>query len=268
VATSALDARLEQWKHNDVPASRALQSICDNQGLIWRVLRDGTVWLGAEEYPVTKSKHVLIDEDWSAGTIDFAPETPDLLPGVTFRDQQIRYVVHRIRPGFLRSEASLSSPGDLLDRFLAGIRQEIQFSRSYPAEVVAQNADGTLQVMPDDPKTRGKGLNKVPIRTGLPGFKVKVTRGARATIEFENGDPSAPAVRDWEEGASTVTSLEFEPGGIGAPACRVSDQLEVAFPMGLPISGMMGTVPFSGVVTITTPARAQLTGPGNTKLLI
>lgn len=268
VEASVLSARVDQWKRNEGPASRALQAICDNQGLIWRVLRDGTVWLGVESYPVTTVKHVLIDEDWSAGIIEIAPEAPDLLPGVTFRDQRIQYVVHQIRSGSLRSEASLSTPGGLLDRYLAGVRQEIQYSRSYPARVVSQNADGTLQVLLDDASMKGNGVNKVIIRTGLPGFECNVQRGARVSVEFENGDPSATRASLWELDASKVTSVKFKPGGIDSPACRVGDTIDAALPMGVPITGMMGAVPFTGVITVTAPVKAVLVGPGNSKLLI
>lgn len=267
VAESVLTARLDQWKRNEGPASRALQAICDHEGLIWRVLRDGTVWVGLEEYPTATVKHILIDEDWSAGVIDIAPDAPDLLPGVTFRDQRIRYVKHSIRQSSIRSEACLETPSGLLDRFLAGIRQEVYYSRSYPARVIAQNSNGTLQLDPDDPRVKGKGLNNVPIRAGLPGFLVRVTRGARVGVEFENGDPSKPKATDWDHDASKVESVEFEPGGISSPVARVGDELEVTFPMGLPLTGMLSGAPFTGVVTVATPAKAVITGPGNGKLL-
>lgn len=263
VTEEILSRRLEQWKRNAVPASRALQSICDNQGLIWRVLRDGTVWVGEESYPEARPKHELIDEDWSAGLIEIAPERPDLTPGVTFQDQRIRYVVHKIRPNSLRSEAYLEPPDGLLDRFLAGIRQEIQYSRSYPATVISQNANGTLQVKPLDPSIKGHGLNEVPIRYGVPGFEAKVPKGATVSIEFEDGDPSKPRASLWPKG-TPVTEVRFAPNGIGSPAIRVGDELEVVFPMGLPITTSAGP----GVVTVATPAKAIITGPGNGKLLI
>lgn len=262
VSSAVLTARVDQWKRNEGPASRALQAICDHEGLIWRVLRDGTVWVGPEEYPTAKVKHVLIDEDWSAGVIDIAPEAPDLLPGVTFRDQRIRYVKHSIRQNSLRSEACLETPSGLLDRFLAGIRQEVYYSRSYPARVIAQNANGTLQLEPDDPKIRGKGLNNVPIRIGIPGFVARVSSGARVGIEFENGDPSKPKATDWDHDASKVESVEFQPGGLNSPVARVGDELEVTFPMGLPIVTSLGPA----TIIINTPAKAIITGPGNAKL--
>lgn len=263
VDASLLTQQLDQWKRNKTPASRALQAICDKRGLIWRVLRDGSIWVGKEEYPATATKHVLVDEDWSAGVIEIAPEEPALLPGVTFRDQRIRYVVHRISPTALRSEAYLETPGGLLDRFLAGVRQEIDYSRSYPAEVVAQNADHTLQVRPFDPKVKGEGLNKVPIRTGLPGFVCRVHPGAIVSLEFEAGDPANPRASMWNNGAD-VLDVEFVPDGAGSPGCRIGDEIEIALPMNLPLMTTLGPA----TVTVTTPVRGTIVGPGNTKFLI
>lgn len=268
VDASILGIQLEQWKRNEQPASRALQSICDNQDLIWRTLRDGTIWVGRDEYPeyLSRKSHVLIDEDWSDGFIEIAPEAPDLQPGVTFRGQRIRHVVHRFEE-LTRSEAYLEPPSGLLDRFLAGIRQEIQFSRRYPARVVSQNSDGTLQIKPLDRKLKGGGLNRVKIKTGLPGFVVRVGPGSVGTLEFDEGDPSKSVVTDWERGANVV-ALEYEPGGVGSPACRVGDTLDAAVPMGCPVTGLLGGIPFVGVITVTSPLKAVVMGPGNSKLLI
>lgn len=241
-----LSVKLPQWKTNAIQASRAMQRVCDHQGLIWRVLRDGTVWIGTEAYPEQTVKHTLIDEDWASGAIDFAPDAPDLKPGVTFRGQQIRYVVHTLT----RSEACLETPSGLLDRFLSGIRQEIQFSRSYPAEVIAQNADGTLQLRPIDTTIKGGGLNNVPIRTGLPGFEVRVPKGAIVSLEFNNGDPSDPRASLWTQ-KTGVTSLAFGDGVRGF--ARVGDQVQVVAPPAMPITGTLGGAPFVGVLTIATP---------------
>jgi len=261
--SALLAKRVDQWKRNEAPASRAIQAICDNQGALWRVLRDGTVWVGYASYPEVTTEHDLMDEDWSAGVIEIAPDAPELVPGITFRGQQIRYVVHLLEPDSLRSEACLDPPSGLLDRFLAGVRQEIDYSRTYAARVVSQNPDGTLQLSPDDPKQKGTGLNKVPIETGLPGFVVKVLSGARCSYHYENGDPSKPIAQAWKLDPSKVTSIEYKPSGRGAPVACVGDIVEMAIPMNLPLTTSLGPA----MVTVTTPVRATIMGPGNAKLL-
>ena len=222
--TATIAVELSSWERVRAPASRALTRICDAAGLIWRVLADGSVWVGQESFPASDVEHVLIDEDWAAGLIEIAPEAPDLTPGVTLRDQQIRYVVHEVRRSGLRTHAYLESPGGLLDKFLAGIRQSVTYSRVYPCEVVKRNADGTLQLLPDDGEVRGAGLNNVPITPGLPGCNVNVPEGARCYLEFAAGDPSRPRVTAWDhETLLTVLALTAESEVVvEAPTTRIN----------------------------------------------
>lgn len=226
VDSDALDATaLQSWKAAQMPASHLLTRLCSAIGRIWRVLEDGTVWVGAEDYPELAVPNQLIDEDWAAGCIEIAPDAPNLVPGVTFLGQQIRYVVHHLEGDGLRTEAFLETPGGLLDRFLAGVRQEVIYSRLYPAEVVTQNADGTLQLLPDDERVRGAGLDRVPIRCGLPGFEVRVKAGARVRLGFDGGDPSRPFASLWDADPSVVESISFAGGT--RPIARVGDTVQV-----------------------------------------
>ena len=63
------------------------------------------------------------------------------------------------------------------------------YAAMYPAEVVSQNADGTLDLKPDGELI--PGLSSVPIR-GLPGVKVKVAAKARVLVGFDGMDPTLP----------------------------------------------------------------------------
>ena len=85
------------------------------------------------------------------------------------------------------------------------VGRRIDYSRLYPASVVKQNADGTLQLLADSPKIRGTGHNNVRIRHGLPGVSVVVAQGARVRIGFENGSPSDPFASLWDTDAAFVT---------------------------------------------------------------
>jgi len=60
---------------------------------------------------------------------------------------------------------------------------------AFPARVVVQRDDGTLDVDPDDPRL--PGMTSLPIR-GLPGVTVRVRPDARVLVTFENGDPRLP----------------------------------------------------------------------------
>lgn len=85
------------------------------------------------------------------------------------------------------------------------VGRRIDYAQFYPADVVAQNADGTLQVLPDDEKIRGTGLDRVPIRHGLPGTSVVVSQGAKVRVGFEAGDPGRPYAGLWDTDAAFVT---------------------------------------------------------------
>ncbi len=257
------DLRMPAWQRSKGPASHAIGRLAEKAGMIWRVTTEGKIWVGKEIYPEQETEHRLIDEAWDAGLLEIAPELPDLLPGVTFRGQQIRYVVHILSESTLRTEAHLEPPGGLLNRFLAGIRRDIDYSRMYPGRVVAQNPDGTLQIVLDDPKVKGNGQDRVPIRTGLPGFEVKVSEGAKVSVGFDAGDPSRPYAALWD-GTGSVQSVEFKPSGLGAPVCRVGDSFQLMIPTGVTITGLLSGVPFAGILIVTQPCTAiGQTGNGN-----
>lgn len=95
-----------------------------------------------------------------------------------------------------------------LASFVRGLFPQIDYLARYPARVVGQNADGTLELVPDD--ARLPGLSGVPIRIGIPGVTVKVTAG-RVLLGFAGGDPSKPVAELWEGGAA-VTEVKFSGG--------------------------------------------------------
>lgn len=112
----------------------------------------------------------------------------------------------------------------LLAPFEALVRRltsRIDFCALYACRVVAQNADGSLELQPDD--ARMPSLSGVPIRHGLPGVSVTVAAGSRVLLGFENASPASPFAALWD--ASSVTEIRFN-GGSKAVA-RVDDSVEV-----------------------------------------
>ncbi|PZA07755.1 MULTISPECIES: hypothetical protein [unclassified Meiothermus] len=67
----------------------------------------------------------------------------------------------------------------------------IDYQALYPARVLVDHGDMTLDLEPDDAKL--PLLVRVPLRVFLPGAYVKVRPGARTLLSFENGDPAQPA---------------------------------------------------------------------------
>lgn len=84
------------------------------------------------------------------------------------------------------------------------VGRKIDYLKLYPAVVVAQNSDGSLQLIADDPKVRGDGHNNVRVRHGLPGISVTVSQGARVRLGFEEGDPSKPFAALFDTDAAFV----------------------------------------------------------------
>ena len=89
----------------------------------------------------------------------------------------------------------------------------------YPAVVVQQRADGTLDLVPED--ARVPSCQGVPIRLGLPGVTVAVPAGGRVLLGYENGDPSRPVATLWESG--TVTRITINNGT--AKVARFGDEV-------------------------------------------
>jgi hypothetical protein len=85
--------------------------------------------------------------------------------------------------------------------FVRGLFPRYAYLGLFPARVVAQNADLTLELVPDD-SSLPRGLSNVKVQHGLgPGVQVKVAPGARVLLGFRGGKPDEPFACLWESGA-------------------------------------------------------------------
>ena len=141
---------------------------------------------------------------------------------------------------------------DALERIITSFFPELLYLRSYECEVLRQADDFTLDLMPDDERMRGNGLQGVPIYHGLPGVTVRVVPGARVLLQFVGGDPSKPFASLWRSG--DIEEISFNGGS--APIARQGDPVAVYWPAAVPFTGTLAGQPFVGTMTITTP------GPG------
>src|ERR1700694_4698063 len=98
-------------------------------------------------------------------------------------------------------------PVPIQDRIKGGIEKvfrailgpRIDYYGTYQCVVVQQNADGSLDLKPDDPRV--PGMQGIPINWGLPGVTATVSPGARADVVFLSADPSKPRATLWENAA-------------------------------------------------------------------
>lgn len=168
----------------------------------------------------------------------------------------------------------------LLDTIRALVQQivaPLDLYARYPAQVVGQNADGSLELKPLH--KRLGGLSRVPIRYGVPGVRAKVRQGSLVLVGFEAGDERYPFATDFASDAIdelTITAsakvivkapqifLGDEEGA--QPLARVGDLVEVALPPETPFAGTFPGGPISGLITFVDTAQGYITsGSDRTK---
>lgn len=221
-----LDRKLPRWQIAEGSAEDALTLLAEKTDSAWRVLRDGTVWFGEETWPEVEPDGTLVNESWSSGSLTLASDTPNMVPGTVYQGQKVERVTHRYGET-LRTDIETTSASTAIGRINAKNKLEIDYSREWPCKVIAQNVDGTLQLLPDDAVMRGagRGLDHVPIRYGMPGMKANISPGARCHLAFAAGDPSRPFVCSWEYDASKVELITVLDGG--QDQARVGDLVQV-----------------------------------------
>lgn len=89
----------------------------------------------------------------------------------------------------------------------------------YEAEVVSQNADGTVDVRPTS-EALGVGLSSVPVALIGP-FKVMVQPGARCLIVFMDGRQDKPIVLRYIDATFSEVTLDAQTIKIGPTANSV-----------------------------------------------
>jgi hypothetical protein len=229
---------------------------------VWRILPDGTVYVGPLTWPTVTTTAVVQDNRGDEDAADLAGEDLSLDAGVSVAVagstlRRVGLARHRISAQALRSEAWWDS-GAAERGILAAVRTLVErivgprldLLAAYPATVVSQNTDGTLELRPSSSKV--PPVTKVPIRYGVPGITAKVAAGARVWLEFAGGDASQPVATLWE--SASVTELDIagtliKVGGaqfvarVGDPVTVLLDSVTVkalyaaVAPVSLPVSG-------------------------------
>jgi len=229
---------------------------------VWRVLPDGSVYVGPLTWPTVTTTAVVQDNRGDEDAADLAGEDLSLDAGVSVAVasstlRRVGLARHRITAQALRSEAwwysgasergILASVRTLVERIVG---PRLDLLAAYPATVVSKTADGTLEPRPSSSKV--PPVTPVPIRYGVPGITAKVAAGARVWLEFAGGDASQPVATLWE--SASVTELDIagtliHVGGsqfvarVGDPVTVLLDSVTVkalyaaVAPISLPVSG-------------------------------
>jgi len=230
-------------------------------GAIWRHMADGTVWIGTPAWSVVSTTTVTQDNRGDEDVAELAGEDLTLDAGTTTQGRRVglvRYLIHsdsvRAEVHWAQSEGKgIAAAVTRLVERLVGPR--IDTLAAYPARVVSQAADGSLEVRPDSPRL--PPMTGVPIRYGVPGVSAKVATGARVLIEFAGGDPQTPIATVWESAAVTeltVSATSIRLNGDrpvtreGDPAVVLVDLVAAKAIAALAVSPAGPSVPVSGYV--------------------
>ena len=111
-----------------------------------------------------------------------------------------------------------------LEKIIRRVTRRVDYCALYPARVLSQNADGTLELAPESETLPPMGA--VPYRT-LAGVSLTVPAGLRVLLGFEDADPARPVVLLWELG--TVTRLAVN--GATTRAAREGDDVAAGVAM-------------------------------------
>lgn len=100
---TALAYTLTRWVRFRQSAGELLGALADEVGATWRVLADGTVWLGTDAFLEAQVEHELLDGDPHLDLVEVGVETPTLVPGVAFLGRSVVQVEHVLAEDRVRS---------------------------------------------------------------------------------------------------------------------------------------------------------------------
>lgn len=208
---NVLNTELPYWSRSSGSAGTCMRALLAAAGNpAWRVLPDGTLWVGQESWTPAQVTNDLIREEPHLGRVEIAADLPSVNPGDSFLGQHVSYIEHAIEPSRVRHYIGFERDGEG-DRLKAAVAAVIkaQFPRldflaSYRCTAVAQNSDLSLELVPDDPRIAP--LSGIPVRWPA-GITAKVAPGARVLLSFAGGDPTQPQAELWE--SATVTELDL-----------------------------------------------------------
>lgn len=102
---------LPVWVAMSASAATTLSAVLTEigEGLAWRILPDGSLWLGEEPWPKAEGIAALVLDDPLADRVVLAAPSPSIFPGTTISGRRISYVEHRVTPEAFRSSVWLEA---------------------------------------------------------------------------------------------------------------------------------------------------------------
>jgi hypothetical protein len=93
-SASVLSLSLEAWTTLRRPTGATLAALCAVAGANWRVLPDGTVWIGVETWPESTAQVRSLARDGAAASNTLGTDGPEVWPGTTLNGRRVDGVIY------------------------------------------------------------------------------------------------------------------------------------------------------------------------------
>lgn len=105
-----LNQHLSHWVVGATPVGISIAALMAQTDAIWRMLPDGTFWVGIEAWPDAPDfKHLVLRERPLDDALVLQTEEPAVLPGQSFRGRHVSYVEHLMQEDELRTTVYLEA---------------------------------------------------------------------------------------------------------------------------------------------------------------
>jgi hypothetical protein len=269
VSQSFLNTNLTAWSTLNQTINWNLRALLKWLGpdFSWRILDDGTLWMGAESWPQASGTIDIMSQRPSEGTFTLGCESPFILPGTSLDGVgNVARVEHQIDHNRIRSFVSIDlAEGDrgisgAIARMVAANTAGFDYYALYQCKVVSQSADlSTVDISFDAPnKNKLAGLQRVPVRNAS-GIAIQFQQNATVLLGWDGGNPQAPYV---SLGLSSDSPTLIKLNGGNLKNARVTDPLAVGTLTGQagPYPVVFTYVPTQNVGGVDTPG-APSSGP-------
>lgn len=105
---ATLSTLAPKWMRIAGTAGRALSTLTTHLGVTWRMLDDGSIWIGLNTWTPFSGDYDIIDTSSSDDRTTIADDTLALRADMSIDGRNVSYVQHMIEPDSLRTEAWLA----------------------------------------------------------------------------------------------------------------------------------------------------------------
>lgn len=101
---AAFAINLPRWVRTKGTAAEALDRLTAAVSRSWRVLPDGTLWIGVEAWPASALVDYVLEDHPAEGRATLSVDRPIAIPGTALDGRRIVYVEHAFNGGSVRTE--------------------------------------------------------------------------------------------------------------------------------------------------------------------